>query len=119
MLQAAKTIDRIHSEIIDLHGYFALAVYIHYYVAGSLKYRTNRYTVKLGQLRQVIDSPHDPLLFATTRRWLPKGEAPFPGYCRAPGSGKCLPALCNCKKLIERWNTQVIKNKAKKEKKPK
>lgn len=77
---------------------------------GSLKIHTKLYTVPLGELRESIDNPvPDPLRFVNTRRWLPKGEAPYPGYCRAPGSGKCIPALCNCQKLKQSWNKVVLK----------
>lgn len=90
----------------SLQGVYALAIYVHYFTAGSLKTHTKRYTVKLGHLRELIDDPYvrDPLRFVPTRRWLPKGEAPYPGYCRAPGSEVCVPTLCNCDKLRDRWN---------------
>ncbi|XP_047031298.1 uncharacterized protein LOC124638390 [Helicoverpa zea] len=99
---------KIHSEIIDIQGYFTIAVYVNYFIPGSLKIHTDLYTVRLGQLRELIDNPlFDPLRNVNTRRWLPKGEAPFPGYCRAPGSGKCIAALCNCDQLKERWNMRL------------
>lgn len=43
-----------------------------------------------------------PQFMIPTRR-LQKGELPYPGYCRSPGSGKCLPILCNCEKLLKMW----------------
>ncbi|CAH1640195.1 unnamed protein product [Spodoptera littoralis] len=109
------SIQKIHSEIVDINGVYALAIYIHYFTAGCLKTHTKRYTVKLGHLRELLDKPHekDPLMFVPTRRWLPRGEAPYPGYCRAPGSESCLPNLCNCEKLRMRWNMLHTMNNTK------
>lgn len=69
---------------------------------GSLKTQTNVYKVELKDIRDTIDLIFSPLGL-DSRRWLQKGEAPYPGYCRAPGSGACLPLICNCKKLLDIW----------------
>ncbi|KAF9424759.1 hypothetical protein HW555_000060 [Spodoptera exigua] len=94
-------------------GVYTLALYVHYFTAGCLKSHTRRYTVKLGHLRELIDNPNVPdfMRFVPLRRWLPEGEAPYPGYCRAPGSGVCLPTLCNCDKLKYRWNMMKSQKK--------
>ncbi|KAJ8717161.1 hypothetical protein PYW08_005560 [Mythimna loreyi] len=99
----------IQSEVIDIQGIYTLAVYFHYFLPGTLKIQSKVYTIPLGRIRELIDdSIPDLLQFENTRRWLPKGEAPFPGYCRAPGSARCVPTLCNCKKLQDVWNNVII-----------
>ncbi|CAH2042256.1 unnamed protein product, partial [Iphiclides podalirius] len=87
----------------NLEAYFAV-IYVNYFVPGSLKIQTNVYEVGLKELWDAIDVAAFSRQLFESRRWLPKGEAPFPGYCRAPGSGVCLPMLCNCQKLLEIWN---------------
>lgn len=62
-----------------------------------------RHVVKIRDLINIIeDFAYMPQFMIPTRR-LQKGELPYPGYCRSPGSGKCLPILCNCEKLLKMW----------------
>lgn len=82
----------------------SLVAYIHNYEPGILMPRRIRHEVKLVDLREALEfSFYKTWLLKSTRRWLQKGEMPYPGYCRSPGSGKCLPVLCNCEKLAELW----------------
>lgn len=74
-----------------------VAVYIHSFKPGSLKLHTTRETHLLDEVQPGSDG----LSLEDTRRWLQKGEEPYPGYCRAPASEVCLPTLCNCAKLQE------------------
>lgn len=86
----------------------SLATYIHYFTPGSLRIKTRVHKVPLYRLGDIIED------FAGgrgTRRWLPRGEAPYPGYCRPPGSDKCLPIFCNCVRLTQMWETEKKKGK--------
>lgn len=93
--------------IIFFQSYLTI-IYVNYFIPGSLKLQYKVYKI---DFRDFVDTSLNPLLFQT-RRWLQKGEAPFPGYCRAPGSGACLPILCNCKTLLEIW-TKINDTKSK------
>ncbi|CAH2237995.1 jg18108 [Pararge aegeria aegeria] len=79
-----------------------MEVWLHYIAPGSLKIRSIKHRLKPDDLRKIIEE-NESWLLKTSRRWLQKSEMPYPGYCRAPGSGKCSPVLCNCEKLTEIW----------------
>ncbi|CAH4030566.1 unnamed protein product [Pieris brassicae] len=97
----------ISGEYENIHR--IIAVYYHFLDPGSLKPRL-QYKVELSSLKDILDAiNYKEWLLKGSRRWLPNGEAPFPGYCRAPGNEKCLPVLCNCEKLTEIW--KKMKNK--------
>ncbi|CAH2089409.1 unnamed protein product [Euphydryas editha] len=93
-----------------LKGYISIVVYIYSFEAGRLRSRWIRHEARLEDLREALElSLYKTWLLKSTRRWLQEGEMPYPGYCRSPGSGKCLPVLCNCAKLRELW--KKMKNK--------
>ncbi|KAJ2948641.1 hypothetical protein O0L34_g7896 [Tuta absoluta] len=89
----------VQFELVHLRGFLYVASYVHYFKPGSLKLHT-----KINDIQKYEEFFNESVP-EFTRRWLPQGEAPFPGYCRAPSSSKCLDVLCNCKKLREIWKT--------------
>ncbi|XP_032519731.2 uncharacterized protein LOC116771857 [Danaus plexippus] len=105
----------------NVDGYISIWLYVNYFVPGRLKLHTELYEIDANILKKIVDhSAYEPELAEVLegsrrwltegpRRWLQKSEMPFPGYCRSPASGKCLPVLCNCKKLEEIW--EKIKNR--------
>ncbi|VVC93303.1 unnamed protein product [Leptidea sinapis] len=94
------------------YSYGFLILYYHYFEPKSIIIYPSLHEIKLQTLKDLIDENYyETLLLKPSRRWLPEGEIPYPGYCRAPGGEKCLPVLCNCKKLLEIW--MKIKDKQK------
>lgn len=90
-------------------GYLHIASYVFYFVPGRLKLHTETQVVPLYKIRQEIDLKL-PTFLENTRRWLPRTETPYPGYCRSPGSSICLPILCNCERLKLIWRTLKTRN---------
>lgn len=85
----------------------AVAVYTHYFRPGSLRIKTDGDILSFDKFESLYGEETYP--FEKTRKWLQMSEAPYPGYCRAPGSGKCLPTLCNCKMLTVLWDSMKAK----------
>ncbi|RVE54540.1 hypothetical protein evm_000661 [Chilo suppressalis] len=96
-------IHSAHIEPVDIRGFLTFAVYINYFVPGSLKIRS---IVLIPNYNNIRYSSFN------TRRWMQLSESPYPGYCRAPGSEKCIPLLCDCQKLTEIW-TKIRETKSK------
>nr|XP_026493681.1 uncharacterized protein LOC113398938 [Vanessa tameamea] len=91
-------------EIIDIQVYFTIAAYIQYFEPEIAIVQRKKHELQLSDLKETIEeSLHRTWLLKATRRWLQRGEMPYPGYCRSPGSEVCLPVLCNCAKLTEIW----------------
>lgn len=90
-------------KIALFQGYLTIVAYLNYFCPGTLKLQTRVHTVSVVKLSEVL-SRFEPVHIESARRWLQKGESPYPGYCRAPGSSTCEPVLCNCQKLAEIWN---------------
>ncbi|KAI8420036.1 hypothetical protein MSG28_008630 [Choristoneura fumiferana] len=101
----------ISLQLVDLQGYVSLATYIHYFTPGSLRIQTRVHEVPLYRLGDMIEAWAGGRGKGGTRRWLPRGEAPYPGYCRPPGSDKCLPIFCDCERLTQIWETEKKKRK--------
>lgn len=76
----------------------AVAVYMHYFTPGSLRLKTKTRTLSWDEFDNLFG---EKTLYS--RRWLVEAGYPYPGYCRAPGTGRCIPTLCNCKMLQRLW----------------